>query len=255
MNGRHLFAVSVVIAITAIGIFAVTQRSPDSETDLSNPIDDSLTPGPDPIASSEGPNGSPVQTDDSDEFEVIYGMRVRKDRNCTIEQHYIEISDGTVVEGFSCVPNEPPKPGVYDSYDDDTLAVMSYADSLAAETLGKRLAEEYPDEARSLLLRSVALKPQNTQPILWLASGYYSLVSKNGEPAFYEMSENYLLARIAEELGTPGEADYIRQMLIEAGLEEQEFQELEYHVREDLNHIRNIQVEVTGTSELPETSL
>jgi len=126
---------------------------------------------------------------------------------------------------------------------------------VAAEVLGKRLADSDPVSARILLIRSVALRPKNTDPIRWLASAYYGLVAENGKPAFREMSENYLLQRIAEELGTRGASEAIRHRLIEAGFRHEEFLEMEEALRVDLGEIRAIQLEVTGSSELTEWPL
>jgi hypothetical protein len=192
------------------------------------------------------------------ETEVVHGLEVLKDRNCTVKLNYIDIGDGNVIETYACTPNQamgPLGPREYEQYDDDTLSVMAYSDPVAAEVLGKRLADSNPVVARFLLIRSVALKPENTAPILWLASAYYGLVAENGEPALREMSENYLLQRIAEELGTSGASEVMRRQLIEAGFRDEDFLEMEEALRVDLNEIRAIQVEVTGSSELAEWEL
>jgi hypothetical protein len=191
---------------------------------------------------------------DSD-TEIVHGLRVRKNRNCTVELHYVDIGDGTVIEAFSCTPNQAAKPGEFDEYDNETLAGMSYSDPVAAEVLGKRLADYEPERARRLLLRSVALRPKNTSPILWLASANYGLIAFNEEPALNQMAENYLLARVAEEMGTSGAATSIREQLIEAGFQEKDFLELEMEVKVDLFEIREIQLEVTGQTDLTEVSL
>lgn len=132
---------------------------------------------------------------------------------------------------------------------------MAYSDAAAAEMLGKRLVEQDPQRAYNLLLRSVALNPKNTQPILWLAAMSYSLVSVNGEPAVKRMSERYVLSRVAEELGTPGVATHPRLSLIKAGMGGAEFQRLEANVRDNLEAIREIQIRVKGESNVPEVSL
>ena len=189
------------------------------------------------------------------ETEVVHGLEVWKDRNCTVKVNYVDIGSGNVVEAYVCAPNHPPEPKEYDQYDDETLKVMAYSDPVAAEVLGKRLAESDPVVARFLLIRSVALKPENTAPIRWLASAYYGLAAENGEPALREMSENYLLQRIAEELGTSGASDMMRRQLIEAGFQETDFLEMEEALKVDLNEIRSIQLEVTGSTELTEWQL
>lgn len=193
--------------------------------------------------------------DSEDLFEIVYGMKVLKNRKCTIERHYLEVGNGTVVESFSCVPNEEREPGVYDSYDDATLAQMAYADALAAEVLGKRLSEDDPSQSRALLLRSVALRPENTDPLHWLAGINYGLVSRNDVPAVGEMSQNYLLMRVAEEFGSSGAAEDSRRRLVAAGLDAEEFLALEQKVLNELAKLREIQIAVNGQSELPEASL
>ncbi len=189
------------------------------------------------------------------ETEFVYGIEVRKNRNCTVELHYLDIGDGTVIEAYSCKSNQPPAAGLYDGYDNEALAGMAYSDPVAAEVLGRRLADHELERARGLMMRSVALRPENTFPILWLAGANYGSLAVNGEPALAEMAENYLLARVAEEIGTPGAATSIREHLIEAGFEDGDFEELEIEVKVDLKQIREIQLEVTGQSDLAEVSL
>jgi len=187
--------------------------------------------------------------------EIVYGMSVRKDRNCTIEQHYIARDDGTVSEAYSCRPNNPPPPGPFDTLGDQTLMVMAYSDPAAAEELGMRWAEDYPEEARAMMLRSVALQPNNTLPLRWLVTQNYSQTEENGKPAITAMKENYLLERVAEELGTPGVATNIQIRLTSAGLQEEDFLALETSVKADLMVIRSIQLEITGHSDLAEMPL
>jgi len=244
----------LALAITAISFYVLKPTALETEPPAAVSIPDSSTihrkldvPQGEPTAES-----GPAQ---EMETEFVYGIEVRKNRNCTVELHYIDIGDGKVVEAYSCKPNQPPAPGVYDEYNNETLAGMSYSDPVAAEVLGKRLADYELERARMLLMRSVALRPKNTLPILWLASANYGLIAVNGEPAIGEMSENYLLARVAEELGTSGAATSIREQLIEAGFQEKDFLELEMEVKVDLFEIREIQLEVTGQSDLTEVSL
>jgi len=240
-----------LLATAAIAAIAVYLQSPPV-------VDEKLPAAVSAIDQPTKDQESLVQTEPANDWtalpeietEVVHGLEVRKDRNCTVEQRYIDIGDGNVIEAYSCTPNQPPEPGEYDHYDDATLTTMAYSDPVAAEVLGKRLADSDPVSARILLIRSVALRPQNTDPIQWLASAYYGLVAENGEPALREMSENYLLQRIAEELGTSGATDAIKLHLTRAGFGEQDFLEMEEAVRVDLNEIRAIQVEVTGSSDL-----
>jgi len=251
----------LALAITAMSFYVlkptVSEKPTASETrppaTVSIPSSDSSTNTLEPDVPQEpAAESSPVQ---ELETEIVHGIRVRKDRNCTVELHYVHLGDGKVVETYSCESNLPPKPQVYDEYDDETLAGMAYSDPVAAEVLGKRLADYELERARRLMLRSVALRPENTHPILWLASANYGLIDVNGQPALGEMAENYLLARLAEEMGTPGAATSIHALLIKAGFKDKDFQDLELEVEVDLDQIREIQLEVSGQSDLPEVSL
>jgi hypothetical protein len=245
-----------LVAIAAVAAFALYSQKPGVFEEMlpaAISTNDESSTGLEQLVQTEP--ATAWNTPPELETEIVHGLEVRKDRNCTVELKYIDIGNGNVIEAYACTPNQPPEPGQYDQYDDATLIGMSYADPLAAEVVGKRLAESDPVRARMLLIRSVALRPENTDPILWLASAYYGLVAENGEPALLEMSENYLLQRIAEELGAGGASDSIRLNLVEAGFRDEDFLEIEGAVRVDLNEIRAIQVEVTGSSELTEWQL
>jgi hypothetical protein len=248
-------SVAIATALIAVsGYLLYLDRQEDAHISISLSSDVSSTNNSQSAKRSESNSPQIDETADSN-FETVYGIKVRKDRNCTVEPRYIDVGDGTVVEAFTCTPNTPREAGPYDKYDNETLALMSYSDALAAEVLGKRLAEQDPDQARQMMLRSVSLEPQNADPVLWLASAYYSRVATNGVPALAEMSEKYRLTRIAEELGTAGAASAIRQSLLDAGLQEADFQNLEEQLQQDLATIRQIQLEVFGESTLPEVSL
>lgn len=258
MKSKFLVPLFVLAAVVVVGYVLMPADTEDHPPPLvsihdQSLINDKTSTEVTSVVASESITTTSPEADS--EFEIVHGIQVRKDRNCTLERRYIDVGDGTVIEGFSCTPNQPAEPGAYEEYDNATLAGMSYSDSLAAEILGKRLADIDPGRARMLLMRSVALRPQITNPILWLASVNYSLVATNGEPAIHEMSQNYLLARVAEELGTIGAAASIRSHLSGAGLEDEDFLKLEKEVIIDLIQIRDIQLEVRGHSELTELSL
>jgi hypothetical protein len=243
-----------LLAIAVIAAIAVYVQTPVGFEETLPAAEATTDQG---LVGQEGPVNA-RNTPPEIETEVVHGLEVLKDRNCTVKLNYIDIGDGNVIEAYACTPNQamgPLGPREYEQYDDATLSVMAYSDPVAAEVLGKRLADSNRVVARFLLIRSVALKPENTAPILWLASAYYGLVAENEEPALREMSENYLLQRIAEELGTSGASEVMRRQLIEAGFRDEDFLEMEEALRVDLNEIRAIQVEVTGSSELTEWEL
>lgn len=176
--------------------------------------------------------------------EIVEGLPVYRGRNCTIEKRYVDIGDGTIVEGFVCVPDLPTPEGKFASVPDDALEVLSYSDPDAAEILGKRLVETDPGKSYDLLLRSVALRPRNTDPILWLADQSYSLTNVNGSPALESMSTNYVLSRVAEELGSPVTSASKRRQLEQAGFGTEDFERLEVVVREHLTRIDEVRSEV-----------
>jgi hypothetical protein len=244
----------LALAITAISFYVLKPTALETHPPAAVSSNDSSTNNGKLDVPQEEPTAELGSAHEM-ETEFVYGIEVRKNRNCTVELEYLDIGNGKVIEAYSCKPNQPPAPGVYDEYNNETLAGMAYSDPVAAEVLGKRLADYQPERARMLLMRSVALRPDNTLPILWLASANYGLIDVNGAPALGEMAENYLLARVAEELGTPGAATSIREHLIAAGYQEKDFLDLETEVKVDLVEIRNIQLEVTGQSDLTEVSL
>lgn len=252
MKSKILLLIFTLSTAVAVGYLLVPDR-PTTPPSPATVTDDRIAPDPEHFAVK--PTVAATSPEPDSPFEIVHGLRVRKNRNCTVEIQYLDAGNGTVIEAYSCTPNQPSAPGALDHYDDEALAAMSYSDALAAEVLGKRLAEADPERARALLLRSVALKPQNTSPLLWLASENYSLVATNGEPAILEMTQKYLLSRVAEELGTPGAAASIRNNLTSIGFEETDFLALEKDVVADLAMIRSIQIEVTGHSDLPEVAL
>ncbi len=97
--------------------------------------------------------GSESQADSSqlnDGTEVVHGIRVIKDRNCTVKVHYIETSPGVTTTAYSCEPNEV-RQGPYDEYSNETLAELAYSDADAAELLGIRKDDTITEYWRSAI--------------------------------------------------------------------------------------------------------
>jgi len=182
---------------------------------------------------------------DAENSEIVFGLNVRKDRTCTLDERYIESEDGELIRAIECVPAEKPA-GLYDHFDNPTLVGMSYSDAGAAEELGARLSEADPETARDLMLRAVALDPENTEPLLWLAANNYSATAKNGEPALNEMQESYVLRVVAEGMGGYGNPEFSARLLRDASFTEQDFADLDAIANEELQKIRDIQLDVTG---------
>src|SRR5210317_995585 len=82
-------------------------------------------------------NSTRVQTENhlDDGTEVVLGLRVRKDRDCTVEFKDYVTPDGDMFSAWSCTPESPSSPHKYQHYDDTTLEVMAWSDADAAALL------------------------------------------------------------------------------------------------------------------------
>ncbi|MGI9261922.1 MAG: hypothetical protein ACR2QR_07790 [Woeseiaceae bacterium] len=187
------------------------------------------------------------------ETEIVMGVEVRKDRGCSVQRHYVDLGNGTVTDAYSCVPDEPVVDD-YDHYSNQELRVLSYSDAKAAAILGKRLVEVDLAESRRLLLRAVALKPANLDPVMWLAAQAYSLRGRS--PAAQNARANtYVLARTAQALGSDANIAWVLEDLDQAGFDNDEIARLEDQVTENLRRIHEIQLEVHGESVVDEVLL
>ena len=176
--------------------------------------------------------------------DTVMGIQVRGDRNCTVTRHYLGLGDGTVSEAFSC--DRPERPSrAYDAYDSRTLQHLAYGDAGAASTLGKRLVETDPARARALILRALALQPQDIEPAMWLASQAYSLRGSTAA-ALRATANSYILTRIVQELGGEVAVTWIVEDLRESGFDDADLTRLDARVARDLRHIGDIQLEVLG---------
>jgi len=200
------------------------------------------SPEPDSVAAPEPPA-----------TEMVMGIEVTKDRRCSVQRHYIDLGNGTVTDAYSCVPNDTTV-GDYDHYSDDELRVLSYNDARAASVLGKRLVDVDLAESRRLLLRAVALKPANLDPVMWLAAQAYSL--RGESPAARNARANtYVLTRTAQAMGSAVDVQWILEDLDGAGFGEKEIALLEEGVRENLRRISEIQLEIYGENIVDEVLL
>ena len=190
---------------------------------------------------------------DSVETEMVMGIAVRKDRNCIVQRHYVDLGNGTVTDAYSCVPLSADYDD-YDHYSDEQLTVLSYGDARAASVLGKRLVETDPARSEALLLRAVALEPGNLDPVMWLSAQAHSLRgdSKTADKA---RANTYVLTRTAQALGSDATIEWILADLEAAGFDAADVLQLEQRVREKLQQIRAVQLEVFGESTISEVSL
>jgi len=208
------------------------------------------------VESDSGAAPVQPQTDaapEQPETEIVMGIEVRKDRDCSVRRHYVDLGNGTVTDAYSCVPNESVADD-YELYSDDELRVLSYSDARAASVLGKRLVEVDLAESRRLLLRAVALKPANLAPVMWLAAQAYS--RRGQDPASQSARANtYVLTRTAQAMGSAASVEWVLEDLARAGFDEKHIARLEEQVRDNLRRIREIQLEVYGESLVDEVLL
>ncbi len=214
-----------------------------------------LTTAAPPEAEVHGPVVVETQREatESPATEIVMGVPVRKDRNCSVTRHYVDLGNGTVTEAYSCVPHATA-PGAYEQYSNEELAVLAYGDARAAGTLGKRLVEADPPRARRMLLRAVALEPGNVEPVMWLASQAYSLRG-DSSAARMAMANAYVITGTARALGSRADIDWIVEDLRGAGLDDEGFAALDRFVKEDLRRIRAVQLDVFGHSSIEEDLL
>ena len=247
-----------VIGAFAIGVLAVAVflRSTTEATKTPHPIEQqyaateteiSVAPSVDALA--ESPSSLPAQPG----TEIVMGIPVLKERNCTVTRHYIDLGNGIVTEAFSCVPHEKV-PGEYDLYSNDELAVLAYSDAKAASTLGKRLIGRDSRQSREWMLRAVALEPGNVEPVMWLASQAYSLRG-DSKAAKIATANAYVITNTARALGSTADIDWIVEDLQQAGFSEEGFAFLDKSVKSDLRTIRDIQLDVFGHSTIEEELL
>ena len=184
---------------------------------------------------------------------MVLGLEVRKDRNCVVERHYVDLGNGAVTEAYRCVPVLPLTDD-YDHYDNEQLRVLAYSDAKAASVLGKRLVEVDPRRAEALLLRAVALQPGNLDPVMWLAAQAHSLRGTSVE-AQKARAYTYVLTRTAQELGSAADIGWVLEDLQRAGFGPDDVARLDRQVRANLRRIRDIQLEVFGEATVDEVQL
>jgi hypothetical protein len=182
--------------------------------------------------------------------ERVMGLNVRTDRRCTVTRHYLDRGDGTVSEAYSCDTPEPVA-GEYEHFDNGTLEQLAYSDARAAGALGKRLLATDPTKARALILRALALQPQDIEPVMWLVSQAYSL--RGSSAAARNATANaYVLTRLVRELGTPVALTWIVEDLRRSGFDDVALANLDAGVAAELRRIEDIRREVFGESTIRE---
>ena len=238
-----LLAVIAASAVAARALLPVTGNAP-------TPV--ATKPAAENLDTEVVPMPEPALADDA-ETEVVMGIEVRKDRNCIVERHYVDLGDGNVTEAFRCVPTSPAA-GEYAHYSNEELRVLAYGDARAAGVLGKRLADIDPRRAEALLLRAVALQPDNVAPVMWLVAHSHSLRGESQE-AQRARAYTYVLTRTVQALGSDADIAWVLRDLRRAGFTLEDVARLDSEVRKNLRRIRDIQLEVLGETTIDEVQL
>lgn len=246
-------AFGTTILVTAgVGAFQYLSPSPDY-TQYSESVGE-LDSGPSTLADAtqsehSGTDSSvpmPDKLAPDDDTEVVLGIRVRKDRNCTVQLHYIQAEDGTVKEAYSCEPHTGGAQRPYQSYDIESLGELAYGDAAAAEELGRRVAESDPTLALEMMIRASALSA-DASPVIWLAQASYSTIAVNDVPQVESMKTGYVLNELAKRLGhTSADPSHWRMLLENADVSNTEIDGLNRAVDGLVSRMREIQLNVIG---------
>lgn len=188
-----------------------------------------------------------LETVPDDRTETVLGIRVRKDRNCTVDLREYVTPDGEMFSAYSCAPERVPPQHPYAHYDNDSLAAMAYADAEAAALLGKRLIGTDTARSYELLIRASALDGGKVGHLAWLADQAFGTLEINGKPEVKNIERQYALATLAARLGdTSRKSAYFRNELIRAGIDADRLGLLDEQVETLLQSMRDIQRNVLG---------
>lgn len=238
---------AIVIILGALAAFLVYFNFVDAPVDLST---DRTQARNNPILDAPAEPGwhdaeQDVLADDG--TELVLGLRVRKDRNCSVELKNYVTPDGEMFSAYSCTPDNPRPSHPYADYDDETLAAMAYADADAAAILGKRLIGTDTRRSYQLLIRASALDGGKVEHIAWLSEQVFGNVTINGKPQVDNIKRQYELAVLAARLGdTTDKSNYLKHELIKIGLDTGQLDSLDMRVDALLQSMRDIQRIVLG---------
>lgn len=238
---RIITVITALAAATAYSIYIKT----DAPSVLPEPMSAiaEMAPGP-IIPDAEPQTGQLVDSDDG--TELVLGIRVRKDRKCTVELKDYVTPDGRMFSAYTCTPNEPRPAHPYAHYDNETLASMSWSDAEAAALLGQRLIDQDTGRSYELLIRATALDG-DTRHISWLADMAFNPTAVNGEPHVANLEGRYKLAELNARLGSdPVLPKTLKRELANAGIGKHRFLELDARAGALLRAMQDIQRDVFG---------
>jgi len=230
-----------------------TQDVNSQPTSVPSPSD--MRPSPAALASEdrlEVETAPPPPDETTVETEMVEGISVRKDRNCTVKVHYLETSPGITTKAYSCEPNEVVR-HPYDDYSDAVLVELSYSDAEAARILGIRKRDNHK-EALQYFARAAALNNGDPAPILYYSNLYPHPTVVNGVPVKQTIHTKLVLATVAERLGANDTAlQYWESQARLAFDDPQEaIADAQSGADEVLMYMRNIQLTVSGHTSIGE---
>jgi hypothetical protein len=238
-----IFMAAALVAVTAVYLYLAPATRPGQRVPaaVTLPI-----PPQSPDAAWVAGDAETIAADSDDGTEVVLGLRVRKDRNCTVQLRDYVTPGGEMFSAYSCTPDEPRPEHPYSQYDDATLEAMAYADAEAAAILGQRLIGRNTEKSYELLVRATALDG-DTGHLYWLADQAFSAVKINDDIQVPNVMRRYELAALAAQLGASDvNSIFWRAQLVNAGVDNERLRQLDRRVDELLQTVRDIQVTVFG---------
>jgi hypothetical protein len=172
--------------------------------------------------------------------------------DCDVTTHYVSQGDGTVGELYSCGSETPTARHPYESYSNETLESLAYADAKAAAVLGMRLRDSNEARAMSLMLRAAALADGDTAPILQYFNAYAHPSAIDGVPVRKTIHTKFVLSAVADLLSDDSNmvAPWEEKIRRYSSDPETEIALLHERAREIVGQMRQIQLDVTGSSNI-----
>lgn len=258
--------ISILLIAAAIVAWQLINLPSDSATTASN---DPQSPAalvkktlnhPQSAAPSDRPanhNQPDLDNPQATEMELVQGIYVRKDRNCSVEvDERFDPDTGNLRRLYACTPNSLPEPDPYTAYDSQVLAGMAYGDARAAEVLGVRLltSENPTTQSAGLnyLLRSAALA-NHTRPIALAVNNRYNDFASNGTLHLDNIKRLVTLSHISNVITPNSMSGAVYQNILrESGVSEEEIARLITAGNQALERMADIQTQVTGNTQLRE---
>ena len=172
------------------------------------------------------------------------------ERGCDIVSHYLPNGDGTTTEVLSCERAERVPTHPYETYATEALESLAYADPDAAAVLSMRWRESDTAAAMSMALRAAALAGGDAQPIVVFANAYPEPTAVDDVPVRRTVHVKYVLGTVAKLLGDERHSTPYFEALIRRHSQQpdREIALLQQRANQLLEEMRQIQLDVTGTS-------